>query len=120
MKRFILSTFSVLLATGALAPTAQALPQTDSDFNLQTLRLSEFDSRNKSEDDQKPYYPYSQQQTPAQASSQSEWETTNWEANAEETGFIEADSTAVEESSEGVRIEGLSLIEQRHEVLDRD
>ncbi|MFK8186266.1 MAG: hypothetical protein AB8B99_23055 [Phormidesmis sp.] len=55
MKRFTLSAFSisalsVLMAT-AIAPTAQARPQADAPFKLQTLRLSEFDARNKSETD---------------------------------------------------------------------
>ncbi|MEO1394927.1 MAG: hypothetical protein AAFV90_18640 [Cyanobacteria bacterium J06634_5] len=51
MKRFTLSAFSILLAVGAMAPTAQALPQVDADFKLQTLRLNEFDARNKSKVD---------------------------------------------------------------------
>ncbi|MEM6451874.1 MAG: hypothetical protein AAF703_16350 [Cyanobacteria bacterium P01_D01_bin.105] len=54
MKRFTFSalSISVLLATGAIAPSAQALPQVNADFKLQTLRLSELDTRNKSEYDQ--------------------------------------------------------------------
>ena len=50
MKRLILSAFSVLLAAGAVAPTAQALPKIDSAFNVQKLRLSELDARNKAEE----------------------------------------------------------------------
>ncbi|MEL7495909.1 MAG: hypothetical protein AAGJ95_18365, partial [Cyanobacteria bacterium J06554_11] len=49
MKRFTLSALSVVLTLGAIAPTAQALPQGDPDFKLQTLRLEELDARNKSE-----------------------------------------------------------------------
>lgn len=50
MKRFILSTFSALLAIGAVAPTTHALPKLSSDFNIQKLRLSELDARNKAEE----------------------------------------------------------------------
>ena len=50
MKRFILSSASVLLAAAAIAPAVQAAPTVSKDFNLQTLRLQELDSRTKSKD----------------------------------------------------------------------
>ncbi|MEM9948454.1 MAG: hypothetical protein AAF810_20670 [Cyanobacteria bacterium P01_D01_bin.36] len=109
MQRFILSAFSVLLATAAVAPTAQALPKIDSDFNVQTLRLNELDVRNKSDEGQQPYYPqtasesWSQDAAVEQESAQSA-ETTKWEA---------AEEYPAEESTE------LSLTELRHESLDR-
>ncbi|MEL7070329.1 MAG: hypothetical protein AAGN15_16955 [Cyanobacteria bacterium J06581_3] len=49
MKRFIFSAFSIMLAAGAMATEATALPQVDDDFKVHTLRLEEFDTRNKSE-----------------------------------------------------------------------
>ncbi|MEL7355146.1 MAG: hypothetical protein AAFN40_01155 [Cyanobacteria bacterium J06560_6] len=49
MKRSILSICSVVLSVSALAHGAQAVPQVDSSFDLHTLRLSEFDTRNKSD-----------------------------------------------------------------------
>ncbi|MEL7144681.1 MAG: hypothetical protein AAGL08_21050, partial [Cyanobacteria bacterium J06573_11] len=56
MQRFILSACSVVLATAAVATDAQALPKVDSAFNLQTLRLSELETRNKSDEYSQPYY----------------------------------------------------------------
>lgn len=117
MQRFILSAFSTLLITAAVAPTAQALPKIDADFNLQTLRLSEFDARNKS--DEAAEQPYDYPQNSAQPSTQTvstedsstrtaeptEWERpATWETSAEQ-----------EESTSPT----LSLIEQRHQSLDR-
>ncbi|MEL7226110.1 MAG: hypothetical protein AAF810_16040 [Cyanobacteria bacterium P01_D01_bin.36] len=110
MQRFILSAFSVLLATAAIAPTAQALPKTDTDFSLQMLRLSEFDVRNKGEDSQQPYY-YPEAST--QSSPQTvvtEDESAQMEKPAEwETPIAQEEGSPLE----------LSLIEQRHQSLDR-
>ena len=58
MKRFTssvlsASAFSILLLASAIAPSAQALPKIDSDFKLQSLRLSELDARDKSEENSK-------------------------------------------------------------------
>ena len=47
MQRFMLSAFSILLVTAAVAPSAQALPEISEDFDLQTLRLNEFDARDR-------------------------------------------------------------------------
>ena len=52
MKRFTLSALSVLLSVGAIAADAQALPKMDPSFNLQSLRLNELDTRNKSESEE--------------------------------------------------------------------
>ncbi len=114
MKRFTLSTFSVLLTVMAIAPTAQALPKVDADFKLQTLRLSEMDARNKSEDDQQPYYPYGKPQTqmPAQPA------PTN--PNVEQTDPADTGSTtASEDAEESNTSRGLSLTERRQQSLDR-
>lgn len=109
MKRFILSAASVLLATAALAPTAQAVPQVDSAFNLQTLRLSEFDARNKSEEAPQPYYPQtSTQATPQTVSADQESIPTT------EPAVWEASETQEEDASAA-----LSITEQRHQLLDR-
>ena len=48
MNRLVLSTLTVLLATSATAPMAQAAQ--DKVFNLHEVRLVEFDQRNKSEE----------------------------------------------------------------------
>lgn len=117
MKRFILSTFSVLLTTVAVAPTAQALPKIDADFNIQTLRLSEFDARNKSDEaaERPYYYPEASTQPSPQTVSAEEASTpaakpTEWERPA----TWEAPSAQEESASSA-----LSLIEQRHQSLDR-
>lgn len=47
MQRFILSACAAVLATVAVAAETQALPKLDPAFNLQTLRLSELDTRNR-------------------------------------------------------------------------
>lgn len=109
MKRLILSAFSVLLATAAVAPTAQALPKVDPAFDIQTLRLSEFDSRNKSEEYPQPYSP--QTSTPtvsaepdsAQTTKPTEWETP-WETP---------------ENLEEAEAPELSLTQRRQQSLDR-
>ncbi|MBE9060503.1 hypothetical protein [cf. Phormidesmis sp. LEGE 11477] len=140
MKRFILSAFSVLVATGAIAPTAQALPQVSSDFDLQTLRLSEFDTRNKSEvkstsklqmlrlheldirnksgDGQQPYYPYKpHMQKPAQTNA---WPL-SIDTSIEPGNPIDVDLTTVEDVEGAIATDfhSLSLAEQRHQFLDR-
>ncbi|MEL6553413.1 MAG: hypothetical protein AAFQ63_08140 [Cyanobacteria bacterium J06621_11] len=134
MKRFILSAFSVLLATSAVAYEAQALPKVDPSFEIQTLRLREFDSRNKavsslelqklrlqefdtrnkSEDYPAPYYPEasSQNATSEQESAQST-ESTQWK-NEWENEWEDAENQEEWSSTE------LSLIERRHQALDID
>ena len=115
MKRFILSAFSVMLAVGAVAPTAQALPKLDSAFTLQTLRLNEFDARNKSEDYEQPYgYPQSSTQpTPQNVATEQEptpsAEPTVWQAPTAEEEVASADASLAS-----------SLTELRHESLDRN
>ncbi|NJM98820.1 MAG: hypothetical protein HC800_18175 [Phormidesmis sp. RL_2_1] len=109
MKRFILSTISVLLATAAVAPTAQALPKLDPTFNLQTLRLSEFDSRNKSEEISQPYYSPTSTQVPAQNVTAEQdsiptTESTGWESPK----YEKKDASTT-----------LSITERRHQSLDR-
>jgi len=113
MKPFIFSAFSVLLATGAIAPAAQAFPKTDPTFNLQTQRLSEFDARNKAEDAQQPY-DYSQPSS--YSAPQTVW--------TEQESAEPTDATAWEKP-EGWQEEqletaspALSLIQRRHESLD--
>ena len=127
MKRFLLSAFSVVLAAGAVAPAAQALPQVDPAFKLQTLRLSEFDTRNKSEDYQQTYGTYEQQTYGQQTYGQQTYEQqslepatpqndTSWEeqpVSTEPTTWENA-----EEQSEA-KAPSLSLLERRHEFLDR-
>ncbi|KPQ32347.1 MAG: hypothetical protein HLUCCA11_21740 [Phormidesmis priestleyi Ana] len=127
MKRFTsfafsVSAFSVLLTAGVIAPSAKALPQVASDFNLQTLRLSELDARNKSEDTN---YPYSkpQVQTPAQTSSPANWSEGSPATNVEAADLIEGDSTTVAADAaepESTASRSLSLTERRHQLLDRD
>ena len=118
MKRFILSSLSILLATAAIslgegfanAPTAQAAPKISADFNLQTLRLQEFDARNKSEDSSQPYY--YQQSSPQPASESVTAEQDNWQSDeptAWEAPEAEAEASAPERS----------LIERRQQSLDR-
>lgn len=116
MKRFILSAFSVVLAAGAVAPTAQALPKVDPAFNLQTLRLSELDTRNKSEDDQQPYdttYDTYEQQTLGQPTVQNAPGWQEQPASAESTVWenAEAQSEANDQSP--------SLTARRQASLDR-
>jgi len=109
MKRFLLSACSIVLATAAIAPAAQALPKIDSSFNLQTLRLSEFDTRNKAEDSKQPYYP------------QAEAETWTQPVSAEEDSSPTAESTLWEspENQEDIASPEPSLTERRQQSLDR-
>ncbi len=116
MKRFILSAFSVVLAAGAVAPTAQALPTVDPDFNLQTLRLSELDARNKSEDDQPLYdttYDTYEQQALEQPTVQN---APSWQKKP-----VNADSTVWEnaEAQSEANDQSPSLTARRQASLDR-
>lgn len=120
MKRFILSVFSTVLAAGAVVPTAQALPTVDSAFKVHTLRLREFDARNKSEDDQPSYETYEhetykygayEQQALAQTILQDAATWPEKPASAESTGWENAEAQG--EDSE----QPLSLIERRQTSL---
>ena len=122
MKRLILSAFSVVLAAGAVAPAAQALPQVDPAFKIQTLRLREFDSRNKSEDYQQTYGTYGQQTYGQQTYEEQTLESTtpqnetSWEKQP-----VRTESTTWENAEEqsDAKAPSLSLLERRHESLDR-
>jgi len=113
MQRFILSACSVVLAAAAVATEAQALPKVDSAFNLQTLRLGELDTRNKSDEYAQPYYSQpstepatqsiSTEQDRAQTIEPTNWENTDWES----TDGQEQPSPAI------------SLLERRHQSLDQ-
>ncbi|MEL6260315.1 MAG: hypothetical protein AAFR12_04540 [Cyanobacteria bacterium J06626_6] len=139
MKRFTLSALSVVLTLGAIAPTAQALPQGDPDFKLQTLRLEELDARNKSaakstfklqtlrleeldarNKSENSDYPYGQ--TPAQTSAPTSWTESAPTTSAEQVAPADADATVVIEEAQGedADSQAISLIERRHQVLDRD
>lgn len=114
MQRFILSAFSVLLATVAVAPAAQALPKIDANFDIQTLRLSEFDARNKSSELQQPYYyPETSTQPSPQSVSAEDASIPNAES-AEPTTVWESPASQEKDASPVP-----SLTEQRHQVLDR-
>jgi len=62
MNRFVLSTLTVLLATSAAMPMAQAAE--DKVFNLHEARLAEFDQRNKA-DGKSPYLTFHQRRLAA-------------------------------------------------------
>lgn len=113
MKRLILSAFSVLLATAAVAPTAQALPKVDPAFDIQTLRLSEFDSRNKSEEYPQAYSP--------QTSTQPSAPTVSAESDSAQTTKPTVWETSWEtpENLEEAGAPALSLTQQRQQALDR-
>ena len=131
MKRFIFSALSIVLAAGVAAPSAQALPQVDAafklqslrlseldarnkaDFKLQTLRLSEFDARNKAEEGKDAYVPYGEA-----ASEASEW-TEPQNESAEEENVVEAEATATEDVASEADAPTLSVTERRQQVLDR-
>ncbi|MEL6259861.1 MAG: hypothetical protein AAFR12_02255 [Cyanobacteria bacterium J06626_6] len=117
MQRFILSACSVLLATAAVATEAQeaqALSKVDSAFNLQTLRLEELDTRNKSDESSQPYYSqpyYSQPSTePSSQSVSTEQERTQ---TTESAVWENADT------QEQLPSPAISLLERRHQSLDR-
>lgn len=107
MKRVIFSAFSVLLAAGAIAPTAHALPQIDPAFKLQTLRLNELDARNKSEETPQHYPETYQPSSQNEAAEQGNIPTT--ESTVWETSETQEEDTA----------SALSLTERRHQSLDR-
>ncbi|MEL6601854.1 MAG: hypothetical protein AAFP20_01370 [Cyanobacteria bacterium J06614_10] len=92
--------------------------EVDANFKLQSLRLYELDTRNKSEDD---YYPYGQyqDQTPSQASQPETWYESAPAASAEEADLTETESAEAVVDDEA-NVQELSLIEQRHQLLDRD
>lgn len=112
MKRFALSAASVLLAAAALASTAQAAPQIDSAFDLQTLRLSEFDARNKSEEASQPYY--SQISYP-----QTSTEATPQTVSADQDSLPMVESAVWETTEIQEEESSLSLTERRQQSLDR-
>ncbi|MEL6490466.1 MAG: hypothetical protein AAFQ95_10925 [Cyanobacteria bacterium J06621_3] len=131
MQRFILSAFTVLLATAASAPEALALKPVDADFNLQSQRLAELDARNKgaisptfklhsqrlaeldarnkSEDNSQPYYSQPSTEPAAQGVS-TEQESTQ---KTEPTAWENADSQEQPTSP------AISLLERRHQSLDQ-
>ncbi|MEL6162071.1 MAG: hypothetical protein AAFR18_22915, partial [Cyanobacteria bacterium J06627_32] len=88
-----------------------------STFKLQTLRLEELDARNKSENSD---YPYGQ--TPAQTSAPTSWTESAPTTSAEQVAPVDADATVVIEEAQGedADSQAISLIERRHQVLDRD
>jgi len=102
MQRFMLSAFSILLVTTAVAPSAQALPQISSDFDLQTLRLNEFDTRDRFSPTPQAESP--QVATEADYQDYSDQKNTQWDA-----------PEAQAEDAAGT----LSLTNRRHESLDR-
>ncbi|MGD1864853.1 MAG: hypothetical protein ACFB0D_09880 [Phormidesmis sp.] len=109
MQRFILSACSVVLATAAIATEAQALPKIDSAFDLQTLRLGELDTRNKSDEYSQPYY------------SQSSPEPSPQSVSTEQERAQTTDPTTWEnaESQEQPSSPVISVTERRHQSLDR-
>ncbi|MGD1863800.1 MAG: hypothetical protein ACFB0D_04520 [Phormidesmis sp.] len=109
MQRFILSVSAVLLASASIAQSAQAAPKVSPDFDLQTLRLGELDTRNKSEEAPQPYYP--------EASTQASPQNTSSEADSTQTA--ESAEWKAPESQEEAASASLSLTEQRHQSLDR-
>lgn len=102
MQRFMLSAFSILLVTAAVAPSAQALPQISSDFDLQMLRLNEFDARNRIAPTPQAEYP--QAATEADYQDYSGQQPTTWDAPEAQ----EEDAAAT-----------LSVTDRRHESLDQ-
>ena len=145
MKRFTLSTFSVLAVAGALslgeglvnAPSAQAMPKaefnlqtlrlsefdarnkSDAEFKLQTLRLSEFDARNKSGDYSQSSYSqsdYSESSYPQPADALPAAQTVSTEEDSAQT----AEPTAWEAPKPEKETEssGLSVTQRRHQFLD--
>ncbi|MEL6492180.1 MAG: hypothetical protein AAFV85_06480 [Cyanobacteria bacterium J06634_6] len=100
MQRFMLSAFSILLVTAAVAPSAQALPQVSEDFNLQTLRLNEFDARDRLAPTPQAWSP----QAEAEYQDYSDSKTTQWDAP---------------EAQEEEAAETVSVTSRRHELLDR-
>jgi len=110
MQRFILSACAVVLATAAVATDAQALPKVDSAFNLQTLRLGELDTRNKSDEYSQPYYSQPATEPSPQSVSTEQVPTQTTEAAAWEN------AQSQEQPSSTI----ISLTERRHQSLDRN
>lgn len=115
MKRFILSVFCVVLATGAVAPSAQALPQLDPSFNLQTLRLREFDTRNRLAND--AYIPEASGQTSESQRPQQEWSESEGSVEVEKTTTGSANASNASIASDD-RLS--SLTERRLDTLNRN
>ncbi|MEO1619454.1 MAG: hypothetical protein AAFU53_00320 [Cyanobacteria bacterium J06632_3] len=114
MQRFILSACSVILATAAVAAEAQALPKVDSAFNLQTLRLSELDTRNKSDEPAQPYYSQPDYSQPTTESSS--WSTPTEPETAQTVEPTVWEDTEIQEQPSSPAI---SVLELRRQVLDR-
>ncbi len=91
MKRFVISSLSVLLASAAVAPMAQAFDtNVDADFSVHELRLQELDARNKAVKGGESF-------------------------NVHQLRTSEFD----QRNKVGDKITTTSLIDQRHRVLDR-
>ena len=103
MQRFMLSAFSILLVTAAVAPSAQALPEISEDFDLQTLRLNEFDARDRLAPT--PQAESYQAVTEADYQDYSAQESTKWDAP---------------EAQEEDAATTLSVTNRRHESLERN
>ena len=102
MQRFMLSAFSILIVTAAVAPSAQALPQVSEDFNLQTVRVNEFEARNRIAPT--PQAEPSQAATEASYQDYSDQQSTQWDAPG-----AQAEETATTPS----------VTDRRHVSLDR-
>lgn len=112
MKRFVLSAFSLVLAVSAVAaPSAQAFPKGDPAFKLQTLRLREFDARNKSEEAQQPDYGYTQAP---------EWDRPE-AVTIDEESVVESEAIAPQptETAAEENTSANSITERRQQALDR-
>jgi len=127
MKRSTLSTLSLsalsmLVTVGTMMPVAQARPQSEPAFNLQTMRLNELDARNKSEQEPQPYYSqpyYSQPSSQATPQPSSPAVTTDSDslqtAEPAKPTTWQAPETQAESSSPA-----LSLTQRRLQSLDRN
>jgi len=136
MQRFILSAFTVLLATAATTPEALALKPFDADFDLQSQRLAELDARNKgalsptfklhsqrlaeldarnkSEDYSQPYYSQPDYSQPSTQTSPQTVSTEQESVTAPEPTVWETSEAPVEDASPA-----LSITERRQQSLDR-
>jgi len=121
MQRFILSVFSVVLVAASVVPTAQAVPKVDPGFDVQTLRLREFDARNKSDDGQQPYYSETSTQAWPQESAAEQESIQTIEPTVEPTIEPTVEPTVWEspETQEEAASPVLSLIQRRQQSLDR-
>ena len=121
-----LSAFSALMALSAIAPAAQAFPELDPAFKIQSLRLREFDARNKSGDySQQPYYPQSEYSQPEYSQpeySQPEAQPSSQTVSADQDSAQAAEPTAWEtpkaEKEEAASTP--SITARRHQLLDRN